>query len=49
LEVVFYYNYSPYWSLNRLAKTLRAYYDSLTSLLENYVREHAPEGTKLES
>jgi len=30
-------------------KTLKAYYDSLTSLLENYVREHAPEGTKLKS
>lgn len=27
-------------------KTLMEYYDSLTSLLGNYVREHAPEGTK---
>lgn len=30
-------------------KTLMEYYDSLTSLLENYVREHAPEGTKIKS
>ncbi len=30
-------------------KTLRAYYDSLTALLENYVSEHAPEGIKLKS
>ena len=27
-------------------ENLRAYFDSLTSLLENYVREHKPEGTK---
>ncbi len=27
-------------------KNLRAYLDSLTSLLENYIREHKPEDTK---
>jgi hypothetical protein len=27
-------------------KNLRAYFNSLTSLLENYIREHKPEGTK---
>lgn len=27
-------------------KNLRAYFDSLTSLLENYINEHKPEGTK---
>lgn len=27
-------------------KNLRAYYDSLTSLLENYIREHAAGSTK---
>lgn len=28
------------------SKNLRAYYDSLKSLLNNYVHEHLPEGTK---
>lgn len=28
------------------SKNLREYFDSLTSILENYVREHLPEGTK---
>jgi len=27
-------------------KNLREYYDSLTSILENYAREHLAEGTK---
>lgn len=27
-------------------ENLRAYFDSLTSLLENYIREHKPEGVK---
>jgi len=27
-------------------RTLSSYYDSLTSLLENYVQQHEPEGTK---
>jgi len=27
-------------------RTLSSYYDSLTSLLENYVQQHTPEGTK---
>jgi hypothetical protein len=28
------------------SKNLREYYDSLTSILENYAREHLPEGSK---
>jgi hypothetical protein len=28
------------------SKNLREYFDSLTSILENYAREHLPEGTK---
>ena len=27
-------------------ENLRSYFDSLTSLLENYIREHKPEGVK---
>lgn len=28
------------------SKNLREYFDSLNSILENYAREHLPEGTK---